>query len=169
MYLPPFILFLTSSWLVLRIKNGMITRREWKVVFILLLGVIFAYALVMPYHMYMSLICAMILFSFLLSEYADIHKRIGRFRGSQMNNQSFNIIITCLSVLFIMGFPAYSMHMCFEEINDTVPLNMPKASGMYLATSESDLIETVDYVRETVPSNEKILVGSYIQDKNGGE
>lgn len=168
MYFPPLILAITSIWVVFKIKNRLITKMEWMVIFILLLGLISMNSLrvmAIAHHMHLTMITSIILFSFFFSEYVRINKIISRFRKLEKGNQSINIFFTIFSILVIFGITFFSIHMVDDKISkNSLSLETVKGSGIMIYSDDNDFKDTVEYVRENVPPNEKIFVGTSRHD-----
>lgn len=168
-YFPIFILIITLLWLLFKIKYRGINQKEWIIIFLLLLGLVFLNSFrLLPYypHMYLTMITSIILLSFLLSEYVRIDRIISRFKHAEKHDQNRNIIFTSFIILIIVVVCLFSIHIFYQTVNDNpLPLDTAKGSGIFIHSSLNDLKETVNYVQENIPPSEKIFIASYSQDK----
>ncbi|MEN6553265.1 MAG: hypothetical protein ABFC34_10340 [Methanobacterium sp.] len=59
--------------------------------------------------------------------------------------------------------------MCHDTLEHyNLPLDTEKGSGIFITSYNEDFKETVTYLRENVPSNEKIYVGTSRHDRMSG-
>lgn len=123
---------------------------------------------IMPYtwHMYLTLITMIILFSFFLADYASVSNIISRFKGTEKRIQKLNMLVICVSIPIILVFTSYSFHTIIDvEMDEKIPLHMAKGSGIYISDAEYGLEDVTDFIQETVPPDEKIFIGSCSNNK----
>ena len=118
------------------IKNRTALKREWIIIFLVLLGLnVLNSVRLVPYypHMYLTMITAIILITFLVSQYVSFEKIILRFRKTEKQDQSLNIFFTYFTIIIIIVFSTFSVHIFYQTINDnSLPLDTAKGSGIFI-------------------------------------
>lgn len=164
MYFPPFILFLTAIWIIFKIKNRVITIKEWVIIYLLLLGLIAMNSVrIMPMslHIHLTMISTIILFAFLMTKYVRLDKNIFKINESI---QIIKLFFTFFSIFIILCCSFYLIA-SIHQASANVPLETSRGVGIYVSPEQTNLNVVADYIKENVPPTEKILVCGYYHDK----
>lgn len=150
---------MTSIWVVYNRKKN-IKSEIWIIAFFIILGSTFmdiAGVRTDYVHLYSAMIIVIILISFLFSK-IDFN-----FKKSK-SKSAVNIFVIYLLVMISMQFAFFSTSIIYSD-NGWVPLKDQRGSGIYIESSQADIIPTLNYIQNNIPLNDKIFVGSSHHDQ----
>ena len=132
---------------------------------LLLLGVtLFNHASVRPDsgHIYSTMIVTLIIFSFFSSKLLEEGTI---FKKQRLKKPLWTVLKVLLLFFVVSSFIAFLTEPIWNENIGWISLNMPRSQGITVPSDQQDFIDSINYIKQNVPPNEKIFVANSRNDQ----